>query len=220
MATNGNAMGKPTEPKPQYLLSLPPPLFLLLGRDFLSSEKEKNKKLKKKSGRSWVLRIVVLTFAISVAMNALSASVMEQMAPFWMYLVLICIVFIGILFDVIGVAVTAASEAPFHAMAAKKKASAKIAISLLKSADRVSNFCNDVIGDICGIVSGTAVSAIVFTIPTNHFLWNLFFGALTAAVTVGGKALGKTFAMNKSETIILHVSELLCFFKKLLHIKV
>lgn len=183
-------------------------------------EKDKNKKAKKKSGRAWVLRIILLTFTISIAMSALSASVMEKVAPFWMYFVLICIVFVGILFDIVGVAVTAANEAPFHAMAAKKKASAKTAISLLKNADRVSNFCNDVIGDICGIVSGTAVSAIVFTISGNHFLWNLVFGALTASLTVGGKAFGKTIAMNKSEAIVLFVSELLCFFKKLLHIKV
>ncbi len=186
----------------------------------MSLEKDKNKKTKKKGGHSWVLRIFILTFAISVAMNALSASVMEKVAPFWMYFVLICIVFVGILFDIIGVAVTAASEAPFHAMAAKKKMGAKTAIALLKNADRVSNFCNDVIGDICGIVSGTAVSAIVFTIPTNHFFWNLVFGAITASLTVGGKAMGKTLAMNQSETIILYVAELLCFFKKLLHIKV
>ena len=38
---------------------------------------------------------------------------------------------------------------------------ARQAIYIVRNADRVSNFCNDVIGDISGIISGTAVAFVV-----------------------------------------------------------
>ena len=185
----------------------------------MSSDKTDNKrKQKKKNKNTWVIKIIILTFLISVVLSTLSGTLLEGAAPFIMVSVLLIIILIGVLFDVIGVAVTAADEAPFHAMAAKKNPSAKIAISLLKSADKVSNFCNDVIGDICGIVSGAAASAIILQIPTNHFLWNLLLSGLTAALTVGGKALGKSVAISQSENIVLQVARLLLFFKKLFRI--
>lgn len=186
----------------------------------LSSDKPDSKRKQgKKSKDTWVLKIILLSFVISIVMSSLSTAVLEDAAPFWMYAVLLIIILIGVLFDVIGVAVTAADEAPFHAMAAKKKPSAKIAISLLKNADKVSNFCNDVIGDICGIVSGAAASAIILTIPSNHFFWNLLFTGLVASMTVGGKALGKTLAIKKSEKIVLQAANVLFFMKRILHIK-
>ncbi len=218
LATNGSVMGKPTEPKPQYLLFLLPPYFL--GCDWLSFDNsEIRRKQKRKNQNNWVVKIVILTFAISVVLSALSGSVLEGSAPIFMIVALLVIVFIGVLFDVIGVAVTAADEAPFHAMAAKKRSDAKIAISLLKNADKVSNFCNDVIGDICGIVSGAAASAIILQIPTNHFFWNLLLSGLTAALTVGGKAIGKSVALSQSENIVFQTARLILFFKRLLRIK-
>ena len=44
----------------------------------------------------------------------------------------------------------------YHAMSSKKIKGAKKAVSFKKNADKVSSFCNDVIGDICGIISGSA----------------------------------------------------------------
>lgn len=186
----------------------------------MSSDKTDTKRKQKRKGKNtWVIKIIILTFLISVVLSTLSGTLLEGAAPFIMVSVLLIIVFIGVLFDVIGVAVTAANEAPFHAMAAKKNPSARIAIALLKNADKVSNFCNDVIGDICGIVSGAAASAIILQIPTNHFLWNLLLSGFTAALTVGGKALGKSVALSRSENIVLQVARLLLLFKKLFRIE-
>ena len=46
-------------------------------------------------------------------------------------------------------------------MAAHNEPGASEAISLLRNASHVSSFCNDVVGDICGIVSGTTAAVIV-----------------------------------------------------------
>ena len=73
------------------------------------------------------------------------------------FLILLVIVMVGIIFDIIGVAVTSADEKPFHSMAARKVPGSQEAIKLLRNAERVSSICNDVVGDICGVVSGTRV---------------------------------------------------------------
>ncbi len=76
-------------------------------------------------------------------------------------LVLAVFIGLGIVFDMIGVAVTAADPKPFHSMAAHKEKGAKAAIRLLQNANQVSSVCNDVVGDICGIVSGSTAAVIV-----------------------------------------------------------
>ena len=145
------------------------------------------------------------------------------------FCILLAIVFIGIIFDIVGVAVTSADEKPFHSMAARKVPGAQEAIALLRNAERVSSICNDVVGDICGVVSGCASATIAAQILNNmEFSWpqliSLVMSALCAGLTVGGKALGKTFAVNSATEIvhtvgklifwIEHIPGLLCAKKK------
>ncbi|WDC83794.1 hypothetical protein PL321_14940 [Caloramator sp. mosi_1] len=92
------------------------------------------------------------------------------MWEFFCFFVLISIIFVGIIFDIIGVAVTAAEEAPFHSLASRKVKGAKTAVKLIRNADKVSNFCNDVIGDICGVVSGAAGAIIISKLISKGFL--------------------------------------------------
>jgi hypothetical protein len=68
-------------------------------------------------------------------------------------ILLLLIIFLGIFFDIIGTAATAASMPPFNARAAKKVSGAQQAVKIVQNADRVANFCNDVIGDIAGTLS-------------------------------------------------------------------
>ena len=136
------------------------------------------------------------------------------------FAILLAIVFIGIIFDIIGVAVTSADEAPFHAMAARKVNGAKEAIKLLRQAEKVSSICNDVVGDICGVVSGSASATIAMQL-LQHFevSWPRIVGfamsALVAGLTVGGKAIGKTFAVNSSTTIVHLVGKAIWSFRNI-----
>ena len=119
------------------------------------------------------------------------------------FVILLVIIFVGIIFDIIGVAVTSADEKPFNAMAARKVPGARQAISLIHNAERVSSICNDVIGDICGVVSGAASATIAAQVLQNFtFSWPrmipLIMSSLVAGLTVGGKAMGKTFAINSN----------------------
>ena len=127
---------------------------------------------------------------------------------------------IGILFDVVGVAVTSADEKPFHSMAARKVPGAQDAIKLLRSAERVSSICNDVVGDICGVVSGSASATIAVQILSNFDMsWpqivSLAMSALAAGLTVGGKAIGKSIAVNSCTSIVHTVGKIIYRFQNL-----
>jgi len=142
-----------------------------------------------------------------------------NMVNIWVaILILLLIILCGIIFDIIGMAVTTAEEAPFHSMATRRVKYAKLAISLIKSKDKVSNFCNDVVGDICGIVSGSASAAvvthIVLSFPGVHsFFLSLIITATVAAITVGGKAVGKTIAIRYSNFIVYNAARALSILR-------
>ena len=170
------------------------------------SDPDLSRKHKRKTAL-WVLTIFLVTIVVSAVISLISEEAMAGSGMLSAFVILFSIVLLGILFDIIGVAVTSADEAPFHAMAARKVPGAKEAIRLLRKADKVSSICNDVIGDICGVVSGSAAATIAaLLLQTFTFSWDrlasLMMSAMVAGVTVGGKALGKSFAVNSSTTIV------------------
>lgn len=117
----------------------------------------------------------------------------------------------------IGVAVTVANEHEFHAKASKKIEGSKASIKLIRNAPKVANICADVIGDICGVLSG-AISALIAMKITEQFglSFNIQFilSATVAALTVGGKALGKGVANNNSTKIVHAVGIVLNKFSR------
>mgnify|MGYP002518040441 FL=1 len=164
------------------------------------------KKERKKAIR-WVVTIFFVTIFISGTISALSDVIMANSSMPVAFLILFAIILIGIIFDIIGMAVASADEKPFHAMAARKVPGAKESIALLRNAERVSSICNDVVGDICGVVSGSASALIASQILAKFdFSWpqivSLCMSALAAGLTVGGKAIGKSFAVNSSTEIV------------------
>lgn len=134
------------------------------------------------------------------------------------FIFLVIIILIGVIFDIIGVAAAAATEPPLHAKAAKKLPGAKPAVALIRNADRVASFCSDVIGDIAGTVSGAIGAGIIFRLTTldptyNPVALGTVMTASVAALTVFGKAVGKTFAINEANSIIFGVGKLINFFE-------
>ena len=165
--------------------------------------------MKNKQNIKWILLITSLTFVISMIFSYLSETILKKSNIVIELLVLLIVILIGIIFDMIGVAVTTCAEHPFHAMASRKIKGAKTAIKLIKNKDKVSSFCNDVIGDICGIVSGTAGVIIATSIAKDSIICSLLITATISSLTIGGKALGKKVAVNKSENITRMVSKIL-----------
>ena len=165
-------------------------------------------KRERRKNIQWVVTIFFMTILISGTISLISDEVMANSSVVVAFCILLAIIFLGILFDIIGMAVATADEKPFHSMAARKVPGAHEAIRLLRNAERVSSICNDVVGDICGVVSGSASATIAALILTNVELgWprgvSLVMSALVAGLTVGGKAIGKNIAV-KSCTSIVH----------------
>ena len=180
--------------------------------DPASSKKERNKTTR------WVITVFFITILISGAISFLSDEIMNRSSMIGAFLILFAIVLIGIVFDTVGLAVTTADEKPVHSMAARKVPGAMEAIRLLRNAERVSSICNDVFGDICGVVSGSASATIAAQILQNFTfsapeVVSLFMSAMVAALTVAGKAIGKTVAINSSTMIVSVVGKIIYTFQ-------
>jgi CBS domain containing-hemolysin-like protein len=156
----------------------------------------------------WVIMVSFWTFFLAIIFTWVTRSLIENVQSIIIsFILLIIIIFIGIFFDMIGTAVTAADEKPFHAKAAKKIYGAKRGIYLVRNAEQVANFFNDVIGDISGVVSGVVAAVIIINlaagVPELSEIWlSVLLAGLVSALTVGGKAVGKYFAINHPTDIV------------------
>ena len=181
---------------------------------------KKTKKKENTSPRKGLFMIFIITFALSAIFNMLSAELVENVNNMVVSVILLIIVMaVGIGFDLIGTAVTAADEVPFHAMASDKKKGAKQSLMLIKNADRVSNVCADVIGDICGVLSGATAALIAGNVAkmlgqTNITLTTLLVTATVTAFTVWSKGLFKQVAIKNSTSIISGIGKVLAIFSK------
>jgi hypothetical protein len=165
----------------------------------------------------WIISMTVLSFVLSVSLSYISSSILKDVSIMVAFVVVFAIVLLNIISDTIGTAVTAAEEKPFHGMASRKLYAAEQSIKLIRNADRVSNFCNDVVGDICGIISGAASAYIAIkilktSINVETSITSLVITACVAGLTVGGKAIGKTIAIKNSNYIVYNVSVVVKFF--------
>ena len=156
---------------------------------------------------NWIPIIFILTFVLSFIFASLS-NLATNMNVLLLISVLILFILIGIVFDMIGVAVLSCEEKTFHAKASRKIKGSKECIKLIKNGNRTSSICNDVIGDICGIVSGTITTSLV-VILWDTPLTAIFLTALVSSLTVGGKAIGKKIAIKKCENIVFFTGKLL-----------
>ena len=185
-------------------------------RNLLEQNKKKEKIKKEKVDVKWIITIVLITFIISFGLSFIANSTIPNLSLIFGIIITLLFIFIGILFDIVGVAVTSADEAVFHSMASRKVKGASTAVKLKKSADKTSSFCCDVIGDICGVISGAAGTTICAILVTKYhtdlLLTGLIITAIISSLTIGGKAIGKSFAINKSDIILYEFSKLISNF--------
>jgi hypothetical protein len=180
--------------------------------------KRKEAKHKEHVDKYWVIKIILLSFCLALVFDIIAEIAIPNVNIILGIIILILFIGIGILFDMIGVAVTAADETSFHSMASRKVKGANVAVKLKKNADKVSSFCNDVIGDICGIISGSVgviiSSALAHLINFNTFTVTLITTSLIASITIGFKALCKSLAINKANIILYEFAKTISNFYK------
>jgi len=163
--------------------------------------------------------VFVSTFILATLFSLLSDSVLRTTTVLLAAAVLVIIVLIGILADIVGLATATASPAPLNAMAAKKVPGSRQALRMVRNAPRVATIFNDLIGDICGTVSGAAGAAIVFSVGLSHpgldvGLATVLLVSVIAAATVGGKAIGKSVAISRADEIVFQVGRVLWWLEE------
>ena len=158
--------------------------------------------------------LVVLT----IIMSFIAEISMKDVGLLIGSVIIFIFIFIGILFDMIGVAVTSAEDAPLNAMSSKKVKGARMAVMLKKNSDKVSSFCCDVIGDICGIISGAAGVAVAVKISSlchiSSLNSSLIVAGVIASLTIGGKSLEKPIAITNGDKILYRFAKVLSMFSK------
>lgn len=181
--------------------------------------RNKNTTKRRKFNKKWLITVIIWSVIICGSFSLLSDMLLRRVNLLVAFIILLIIIITGIIFDMIGVAVTVAIEMPFHSMSSKKNKEAKIAINLIRNADKVSSFCSDVIGDVCGIVSGSigvliAAKVLLIFSTINATIISTAIGVFIGAFTIGGKFIGKTIALNNANEILIKVCKFIYIFKK------
>lgn len=172
----------------------------------------------KKSNYRWVIIVTLIAFLLSLTMSFVTTIILKNVTLTISIVVTFLFVLLGIIFDIVGVAVTSGDDVAFHSMSARRVRGGRIGVKLMKNASKVSSVCCDVVGDICGIISGSAGVTIV-ALLTKMTNWNILIVSLVvtsliSSLTIGGKALGKNLAISKSTEIVTIVAKILSIFSK------
>ena len=181
-------------------------------------KKKKNKKLKKYAWLIWGISVFFLSFALTVVFSFLTEVAVKVSEAFVCVLVLFILLILNITCDVLANAIMSCSPEAYHAMASKKIKGAKRAVTFCRNASKLSSIFADVIGDICGIVSGAAGAALVVHMAsagsTGKLIASILISAVIGALTVGGKALFKHFAVTFNRQIVFGFARFTTFFIK------
>ena len=176
----------------------------------------KNKK--RNYSKWWYFEIFLISLLLCFVFAIFSQMMLLNASIAWALFLVLVLIFLSVVFDVIGVAVTACSIKPFLELKQKGEIGGiNVAIWFVKHADKISSICADVVGDICSIVCGASGMAIALVVVAQFnslsgVVVSTLVSSVIAALTVLGKALGKTFAINNPTKILLFVGKFFDFF--------
>ena len=181
--------------------------------------REAPRRKKAKKGQStwvWAIEAFFITLVLSMAMSWGSTVALEGSHYMVAIIVLLLLIGVNVVFDMIGTAITSADEAPFVAMAAKRVPGALHSLYILHHTEQFANFCNDIVGDVCGIVSGAAgaVLALMATMQTGilgALAWSILVSGAISGLTVSLKAVGKAIGIAHSKGIVAFSGKVISF---------
>ena len=194
----------------------------------IKEEKKKIKREKKPKQKQskfaiwwkWPLIVLGVSLILSFSFGVLSEMALSTPNLILAIVVIIVFLILSIIGDMIGVAATAATLEPFRAMASRKIRGANEAIILVKNADKVASVFADILGDICGILSGAAGASISLMLIkewmpdiTGVMIASLV-SAVIAALIIFGKAAFKKYSIAHCERIILICGKVMSIFHK------
>ena len=191
------------------------------GRDADKNTKKRRGKKKKKVPvwLSWGLTILVLSFFLSVLFSFLTEIAVNDSPVYVCIIVLVVLLILNIGCDIIANAVLSCDVDGFNAMASRKIRGARRAVTFCKHAEKIASIFSDVIGDICGIVSGSAGAVLAAIFIVDESSWegmvaSILVSAVIGALTVCGKAFGKPISLKYNSKIAFAFAKFTTFFVK------
>ncbi|MBR3891282.1 MAG: hypothetical protein IKJ30_04335 [Bacilli bacterium] len=184
----------------------------------IKQKKQNQKENKFKEYFGWPLIVLATSLLLSFSFSFISELALNDANIVIAILVIVVFMFISVITDIIGVAVTAADVNPFRSMSAKKIRGAKEAIILIKNADKVASIIADILGDICSILSGAAGAVVTAVLIGNStdlvqtILIASSVSALIAGIIIFGKAIGKKIALDGCDKIVLTLGKIVNIF--------
>jgi len=159
---------------------------------------------------NWPIKVFFITFLLAAIFSG-ATNLIANFHIVALSIIMLLVIFVGIIFDMIGIAALTSKKENFHAMAAKKIKGSKEAINLLNKSTSVATICNDVVGDICGIISGGFGAVLSIAISENLdmslVISTILVTSFISALTVSGKAFGKIYATKNADNIIFRVAK-------------
>lgn len=170
----------------------------------------------------WAFKMFIISLCLSSLFSLFSQTVLSQLGAVIACFTIALFIFISVVFDMIGIAVTSADEDFFKTQLAKNVPGSEVALRLKKNSEKVCSFCADVVGDICGILSGAAGACIILSLarnishPSIVVLISTLVSSLIAGLTILFKALMKGHAIKNANKIILKLGRIIdkIFFYK------
>jgi CBS domain containing-hemolysin-like protein len=168
---------------------------------------------------NWIYKVFFITFILSLIFSTITTYLSNNFNNIILISgIILIVIFIGVIFDMIGTSALTSKESSFHAMNSKKIKGAKEALYIINNNVTVSSICNDIVGDVCGIVSGGLGAVLAISISTktslNVVLITILISALISSLTVGTKAIFKKIALKNSDKIVFRTAKIIGLFRK------
>lgn len=158
-----------------------------------------------KNSARWAFKALILSVSFSILFGMFSQSLFPKLPWFLSVLIIFFFIFIAVLFDMIGVSFTTLSKNDLNGLFGQNKDFFNTLSRLYENKDKISSFCGDIVGDICGILSGAGGVSLVFNMNIQDanvkFITTCIVSSIIAGLTIFGKAIMKGYAVQNCKKV-------------------
>lgn len=167
----------------------------------------------KQNSFHWAFKTFILSICLSIVFSVISQSLFPHLSVVLSIFIIVFFVALSTVFDMIGVAVTSAELVNLKEF--EKHKSYDTALKLIQNTEKISSFCGDVVGDICGILSGAGGISLVLSMnitePNIYFIVTCLISSLIAGLTIFCKAILKSYAVANAEKVVIKTAGIIDF---------
>ena len=158
-----------------------------------------------KNSVRWAFKALILSVSVSIVFGMFSQSLFPALPAFLSVLIIFFFIFISVLFDMIGVAFTTLSKNDLNGLSEPDSPLFETLSKLFENKDKISSFCGDIVGDICGILSGAGGVSLVYNMHFSdinvNFIATCITSSVIAGLTIFGKAVMKGYAVQNCKNV-------------------